>query len=65
MLKVINPAVTKSEDKPTKNKISANFSYLGPNAVVLRIDRKDKMQLNINENMANEVNSSINDAAFI
>lgn len=58
-------AVIKREDSPMKNKISANFSYFNPNKVVLRIDRNDRIQLNINENMANAVNSSINDAAFI
>jgi hypothetical protein len=65
ILNVISTAVTNSENSPIKNKKSANFSYLMPSAVVLRIDRKDRIQLNINENMANAVNSSITDAAFI
>ena len=62
---MIKAAVINNENRPTKNKTSANFSYFNPNAVVLRIDKNDKMQLNINENIANAVNSSINDAAFI
>lgn len=62
---MIRPAVTKRHDNPTKNKRSAYFSYFSPNTVLLRIARKERMQLNINENMANAVSSSIKVAAFI
>lgn len=65
MFKVIRVAVTKRDESPTKNKTSAYFSYFIPISVLLRMAKKDKMQLNINENIANAVNSSINVAAFI
>ena len=63
--KVTSAAVKKREPKPIKNKISAYFSYFWPNEVVLRMAKKDKMQLNINENIAKAVSSSISVAAFI
>lgn len=60
-----NIAVTESDESPMKNKISAYFSYLCPVLLVLRIDKKDNIQLDIKKSIAKAVNSSIKVAAFI
>lgn len=61
----MSTAVIKSDERPIKNRTSAYFSYRIPNSLLLRMAKKDKMQLNINEKIANAVNSSINVALFI
>ena len=64
-LNVTNIAVIKRDDSPMKNKTSAYFSYLCPIPLAFRMDKKDKIQLDIKNRMAKAVKSSIRVAAFI